>query len=150
MPPKKTKKTQSWTPQAIDVLTPAPLPRSEVFYGADYDATVAGGEEVKTRSIPIGSVKSCMGHAEGASGLVSLVKCLVMYENKKLLPNQKFVKTEHQPLLDGRFAVQTQLEPWCCGNACISNYGFGGTNAFAVRGQRPVKFQQTKPSNSRR
>lgn len=117
---------------------------SEVFYGPDYSG--ATGEEVKTRGIPIGSIKSCMGHAEGASGLVSLVKCLVMYENKQLLPNQNFIRTEHVPLLDGRFTVQTALEPWCCGNACISNYGFGGTNAFAVVGPGNVSYVSPTPA----
>ena len=28
-----------------------------------------------------------MGHAEGASGLMSVIKCVLMYEKKVLLPN---------------------------------------------------------------
>ena len=112
-----------------------------VSYGANFgEGENDGSEETKARGIPIGSVKSCMGHAEGASGLVSLVKCLVMYENKQLVPNQNFVETAHQPLLDGRFKVQTEIEPWSCGNACISNYGFGGTNAFAIIGPGNVSY----------
>ena len=64
---------------------------SEVFYGAHQPH----------RSIPIGSVKSNMGHAEGASGLMSVIKCVLMYEKKVLLPNNNFERTSHAPLLDG-------------------------------------------------
>eukprot|EP00750_Incisomonas_marina_P026842 INCI5956.2.p1 GENE.INCI5956.2~~INCI5956.2.p1 ORF type:complete len:443 (+),score=81.76 INCI5956.2:756-2084(+) len=101
----------------------------------------ADGDENKFRNIPIGSVKSCMGHAEGASGMASLVKCLLMMEHRCFLPNQHFVSTSHKALLDGRFSVVTDAKPWTPGNVCISNYGFGGTNAFAVLGPGNVRFQ---------
>ena len=102
--------------------------------GGEGDAASAAASGSAFRSIPIGSVKSAMGHAEGASGLMSIAKVLAMYEHKQLLPNQNFERTTHPPLLDGRFRVVTKLEPWKPGNVCISNYGFGGTNAFAVLG----------------
>jgi fatty acid synthase len=111
---------------------------SRLFYGDAATGPEAGDKSGGAsssspfRNIPIGSVKSAMGHAEGASGLMSVVKVLAMFEHKQLLPNQKFVETAHNPLLDGRFKVVTKLEPWKPGNVCISNYGFGGTNAFAV------------------
>jgi len=111
---------------------------SRLFYGDAATGLEAGDKSGGAsssspfRNIPIGSVKSAMGHAEGASGLMSVVKVLAMFEHKQLLPNQKFVETAHNPLLDGRFKVVTKLEQWKPGNVCISNYGFGGTNAFAV------------------
>jgi fatty acid synthase len=87
-----------------------------------------------TAPIPIGSVKSSMGHAEGASGLVSVVKCLLSFEKRRLFPNHNFERTEHAPLLDGTFSVVTESRAWVPANVCISNYGFGGTNAFVVLG----------------
>ena len=54
------------------------------------------------------------------------------FEKKKLLPNQNFENTEHEQLLNNSFKVVTETEDWTPGNVCISNYGFGGTNAFAV------------------
>lgn len=107
---------------------------TSLFYG---DAT----DPSKYRNIPIGSVKSCMGHAEGASGLASLVKCLLMMEHKQFLPNQHFESTSHEALLDGRFRVVTEAESWSPGNVCISNYGFGGTNAFAVIGPGNITYE---------
>jgi fatty acid synthase len=103
-------------------------------------ARVFYGPGTVPRQIPLGSVKSNMGHAEGASGLMSLIKCLVMYENQQLYPNANFVSTAHSQLLEGYFAVVQKTVAWTPSNVCISNYGFGGTNAFAILG--PV---QTPP-----
>ncbi len=71
------------------------------------------------RHIPIGSVKSVMGHAEGASGLMSLIKVLLMYEHKQLLPNQLFdynpsdpaSTNPHAAIKDGYFQV---ISIWNC------------------------------------
>jgi fatty acid synthase len=84
------------------------------------------------RHIPIGSIKSNLGHTEGASGLVSLVKILMMYEGKTLLPNLHYEKTEHHELKTGFFEVPTAPTPWTPKPACVSNYGFGGSNAFFI------------------
>jgi acyl transferase domain-containing protein/NADPH:quinone reductase-like Zn-dependent oxidoreductase/acyl carrier protein len=89
---------------------------------------------VPERTIPIGSVKSNMGHAEGASGLMSMIKCLTMYENRRLYPNANFVSSQHAQILDKKFSVVEEAVDWEPSNVCISNYGFGGTNAFAVLG----------------
>ena len=84
------------------------------------------------RAIPIGSVKSNLGHTEGASGLVSMVKVLMMYEQRTLLPNLHYKETAHTELAGGFFAVPTSPAPWEPAPACVSNYGFGGSNAFFI------------------
>jgi len=120
-----------------------------VLYGEKEAAASAEGEEEQSavaatspRQIPIGSVKSVMGHAEGASGLMSLIKCLLMYEHKQLLPNQLFnydptdpaSTNPHAAIKEGFFKVVEEVAPWEPRPACISNYGFGGTNAFTIIG----------------
>jgi acyl transferase domain-containing protein/NADPH:quinone reductase-like Zn-dependent oxidoreductase/NADP-dependent 3-hydroxy acid dehydrogenase YdfG len=95
-----------------------------LFYGDTNDSV--------PREIPIGSVKSNMGHAEGASGLMSVIKCIGMYEHRKLFPNANFVSTAHAQILSNKFKVVEEAVDWEPTNTCISNYGFGGTNAFAV------------------
>ena len=67
------------------------------YHEAHGTGTVAGdGEEINASSqvytypMVIGSVKSNMGHAKGASGLMGLIKILLMMEDKKLYPNWKF------------------------------------------------------------
>eukprot|EP01032_Pedospumella_encystans_P021064 gene21064-23907_t len=119
-----------------------------VLYRGSEEQAAAGDAEASEgvatvaapRHIPIGSVKSVMGHAEGASGLMSLIKVLLMYEHKQLLPNQLFdynpsdpaSTNPHAAIKDGYFQVVTETAAWEPAPACISNYGFGGTNAFAI------------------
>lgn len=90
----------------------------------------------------IGSVKSCMGHAEGASGLMSIIKCLIMYEKKKLFPNLNFESSSHFQINDGYFEVVDKYQDWNPGNICISNYGFGGTNSFIILGCGNLNFKE--------
>lgn len=97
-------------------------------------------------TLPIGSVKSNMGHAEGASGLMSIIKCLLMFEHQQLLPNINFKSTKHQLLLQKRFRVVEKIEKWEPGNICICNYGFGGTNALTVISPGNITFSKNGKS----
>jgi acyl transferase domain-containing protein len=42
------------------------------------------------RPLYVGSVKSNFGHSEAASGVVSVIKCITMLENRMILPNANF------------------------------------------------------------
>ena len=84
------------------------------------------------KCIHLGSIKSNMGHAEGASGLNSIIKCLMSYETGKLLPNIHYNATTHQPILDQRFKVVTEITDFNRGYSVVNNFGFGGTNAHVV------------------
>ena len=133
--------------------------------------------------------------------------CVRVQHTLQLLPNRNFEKTAHEPILDGRFRVVTNVEDWTPGNVrahepgrsrvapctpslksgfqivwlptphfasclkplftfcaiqnkkfcvvwfsvkvCISNYGFGGTNAFAVLGPCPQTNEATGLSSFR-
>lgn len=48
----------------------------------------------------IGSVKSNVGHLEGASGIVSVIKAAMMLEKRMLLPNANFEKANPNIPLD--------------------------------------------------
>lgn len=50
------------------------------------------GKVFGASGVYIGSVKPNVGHAEGASGLNSLIKCVLALENKIIPPNIKFEK----------------------------------------------------------
>eukprot|EP00957_Ditylum_brightwellii_P019451 1467518-Ditylum_brightwellii.AAC.1 len=80
----------------------------------------------------IGSVKSNMGHAEGASGLMGLIKILLMMEEECLYPNYGFRKSPHLPIKNGKFIVLKNVQKWEPTPCSISSFGFGGTNAFVV------------------
>jgi acyl transferase domain-containing protein len=48
----------------------------------------------------VGSIKTNIGHLEGASGLAGLVKVLMMLENELILPNSGFTKPNERIKLD--------------------------------------------------
>jgi len=86
------------------------------------------------RSILLGSIKSNMGHSEGASGLMGLIKLLIAYEKRVLPPNLHFSRTPHTPILEQRFKVVCEATPWHCGVSVLNNFGFGGSNAHVILG----------------
>uniref|UniRef100_A0A093XSQ6 Lovastatin nonaketide synthase n=1 Tax=Talaromyces marneffei PM1 TaxID=1077442 RepID=A0A093XSQ6_TALMA len=89
----------------------------------------------------IGSVKSNVGHLEGASGVVSLIKAAMMLDHDLLLPNADFKKANvNIPLTEWNMKVVTSTRPWPRGKKFISvsNYGFGGTNAHVVLEKAPL------------
>ncbi len=47
----------------------------------------AFGKELPQQSIPIGSVKSNVGHLEAAAGMVALAKVLLQLKHRQLVPS---------------------------------------------------------------
>ncbi|KAJ5833847.1 hypothetical protein N7474_002158 [Penicillium riverlandense] len=95
----------------------------------------------------IGSVKSNVGHLEGASGVISIIKAAMMLDNGLLLPNADYKKPNPNiPLKEYNMKVVTSTRPWPRGKkyVSVSNYGFGGTNAHVVLEKPPLN---PKPSN---
>ncbi|MDA8562159.1 polyketide synthase dehydratase domain-containing protein, partial [Gammaproteobacteria bacterium] len=100
--------------------------------------TKAFGENIKSQSCPIGSVKSNMGHLEGAAGIIGVTKILLQMKNKKLVPSlhsktlNSYIDFDQTP-----FYVQHKLEDWSSHSehprrAGISSFGAMGTNAHAI------------------
>ncbi|KAJ8131695.1 hypothetical protein O1611_g1925 [Lasiodiplodia mahajangana] len=84
----------------------------------------------------IGSVKPNLGHSEGASGLTSLLKCIMALENKTIPPNIKFRRPNPNiPFLEGGLRVPTDPVPWpedCDERASVNSFGVGGANAHVI------------------
>ncbi|MFE7740876.1 thioester reductase domain-containing protein [Nocardia sp. NPDC057455] len=86
-------------------------------------------------AIPVGSVKSNIGHASHAAGMASLFKVLLAMRAGQL-PASLHVASEN-PLLgldESPFFVNTELRAWndTPRRAAISSFGFSGTNAHLV------------------
>lgn len=82
----------------------------------------------------IGSVKSNMGHSEGASAISGVVKVLLSLNNQKIPPNLNFVKANPklQAIVDGRLKVVVETEPLLKPYACVCSFGVGGSNAHLL------------------
>ncbi|OKL60218.1 hypothetical protein UA08_04929 [Talaromyces atroroseus] len=100
-----------------------------------------GGGRSPKDPLYIGSVKSNVGHLEGASGIISLIKSAMILDYDLLLPNAEFKKANEKiPLNEWNMKVVTSTRPWPRGKKYISvsNYGFGGTNAHVVLEKAPL------------
>jgi acyl transferase domain-containing protein len=84
----------------------------------------------------IGSVKSNVGHSEGAAGLTALIKTVLSLENSTIPPNINFTHPNPKiPFEKGQLVVPTQPTPWPLGRyerASVNSFGIGGSNCHVV------------------
>lgn len=88
------------------------------------------------RPLRIGSIKTNIGHLEGASGIAGVIKTILMLENKTLLPNRNFQNPNPRiPFKEWKLKVNTVVEPWIVDGphrASVNSFGYGGSNAHAI------------------
>lgn len=110
--------------------------------GDPIEATAIGTVLGKPRSLPLpmGSVKSNIGHLEPASGVAGMMKALIALEQRSypatlhldaLSPHVDFDALNLQPATQAVPLGEGQLY---CG---VSSFGFGGTNAHVVLASAP-------------
>ncbi|MGK5440465.1 SDR family NAD(P)-dependent oxidoreductase, partial [Micromonospora sp. URMC 105] len=101
------------------------------------------GSARRAGPLPVGSVKTNVGHLEGAAGLVGLVKVLLAIGRRQLPPSINFDTPNPQiPLQQLNLGVQRELTPWPQPDqpllAGVSSFGMGGTNCHVVLAESPV------------
>ncbi|GJQ27960.1 MAG: type I polyketide synthase [Phycisphaerae bacterium] len=89
--------------------------------------------------VPIGSVKSNVGHLLTAAGAAGLIKVLLAMREGVLPPSANFTRASpNSPLADSPFRVLAAPEPWnrraepTPRRAAVSAFGFGGINAHVL------------------
>ncbi|KAI0517601.1 ketoacyl-synt-domain-containing protein [Xylaria bambusicola] len=95
----------------------------------------------------LGSVKSNIGHLEGASGIVAIIKSALMLERGFILPNYDFKHpNEKIPFKEWNMKVPVSQRPWPKNKKYVSvnNFGFGGTNAHVVLERVPFTHRGPK------
>ncbi|PLB44277.1 putative polyketide synthase [Aspergillus steynii IBT 23096] len=105
---------------------------------AEYDAirTVLGQSSKRSDALHLSSVKGSIGHTEFASGVVSLLKVLLMIHEGVIPPQASF--TVPNPALNARaedrVEIPTRVKQWQSDfrTALINNYGASGSNASMV------------------
>ncbi|KAL4993611.1 putative polyketide synthase [Aspergillus recurvatus] len=119
------------------------------FFEAHGTGTVAGdyseanaigqafsGSLTPESPLHIGAVKANIGHLEGASGLASLIKTILVLENGVIPPIAGLEELNSRIDADGLcLRFPKQAIPWPTKGlrrSCVNSFGFGGTNAAVV------------------
>ncbi|KAF1950142.1 fatty acid synthase S-acetyltransferase [Byssothecium circinans] len=112
-------------------------------------ARVFGG----TGGVYIGSVKPNLGHTEGASGLVSVLKVVLSLENLTIPPNIKMGTPNPKiPWKKGNLTVPLKPTPWPkdrLQRASVSSFGAGGANAHCIIDSAASFKAKTLPRRSK-
>ncbi|CAO2654476.1 Nn.00g112090.m01.CDS01 [Neocucurbitaria sp. VM-36] len=108
--------------------------------GDPIEASAIGEVFNKVRSVEdalyIGSVKSNIGHTEGASGLASVIKAILILERGVIPPNANFERLN--PAIEAmglNLKVPSVATPWPTSGlrrVSVNSFGASGTNAHAV------------------
>lgn len=121
---------------------------------------ISGLEKVfkqRDMSYPIGSVKSNIGHCEGAAGIASVTKVLLQIQYKTLVPSILSDKLNKNINWEApKFKVQQEVSAWDRPSiyennikkeyprtAGISSFGAGGSNAHLIISEPPEISKQS-------
>ena len=99
--------------------------------------SVLGENRSAEKPLYLGSVKSNIGHLEGASGIASVIKTTMMLEKGIILPNSGYLNGNPGiPSLGKSLVVPTHPLPWpetSIRRASVSNFGFGEARAQTIQ-----------------
>lgn len=107
---------------------------------------VYGRSRPQGRRLPIGSVKTNLGHLEPASGMAGLVKTILSLKNRAIPPSLHLVNPNPKIDFDGlNLDVVKEYRPFADSGgkplvAGVNSFGFGGANAH-------VLLQEYRPEN---
>ncbi|MDV3347375.1 amino acid adenylation domain-containing protein [Leptothoe sp. LEGE 181152] len=115
-------------------------------------ANVYGSQRPQDSPLMIGSVKTNIGHTEGAAGIAGLIKVILSLQQEKIPPHLHLkqpnprVDWEEMPV-----TVPTSVTPWVRGDkprlAGVSSFGVSGTNAHVIVAEAPAVPISDQTSN---
>ena len=90
----------------------------------------------------LGSVKTNVGHLEGAAGIAGLIKVVLALQNQAIPPHLHFKELNpHISLANTPFVIPVEGRAWPAGDqpryAGLSSFGWSGTNAHVVVEEAP-------------
>ena len=100
-----------------------------------------GAARANQKPLQIGSVNGLIGHTEGASGVIALIKIILMIQEGRIPPQASFnsINPAIKALPSDNMEITKTEIPWTNGlkAALINNYGAAGSNASMVIKQAP-------------
>jgi len=108
--------------------------------------SVMGQGRARANPLVIGSVKTNLGHLEGAAGIAGLIKVVLALNAGEIPPHLHFDRANPDLTLDRReIEVPIAVRTWQRGRrrrvAGVSSFGFGGTNAHVVIEEGPERTE---------
>lgn len=93
----------------------------------------------RNQTLYIGSSKGHVGHTEGSSGMVALIKVLTMLQSGCIPPQASHSRLSHLVQPSDTMEVPTSQQPWNPTRkvALINNYGASGSNVAMVVTESP-------------
>ena len=95
----------------------------------------------------VGSVKTNIGHLEGAAGIAGLIKVCLAFEQQALPPHLHWEQPSTHIDWNWPLRIPTAVVPWTTGPrvrcAGVSSFGFGGTNAHVIVQEAPPQPART-------
>ena len=104
----------------------------------------------KEKGCAIGSVKSNIGHTTAAAGIAGLEKILLCMKHRQLVPTLNVKDPNHKfDFKHSSFYINQDLIPWNTDKnqplrACLSSFGYSGTNSHVVVEEYSMEDQQRK------
>ncbi|KAK7992234.1 protein required for conidial pigmentation [Apiospora saccharicola] len=109
----------------------------------------------RTKQVSLGSVKGLVGHTEGASGAISLLKSLLMLHHNEIPAQPSFEKLSPgiPASPDDKLFIATNSVPWAANDGqarsvLINNYGASGSNASMVVTESPTAATALRSQHS--
>ncbi|KAF5548075.1 polyketide synthase [Fusarium phyllophilum] len=100
---------------------------------------VFGREAGRTTDLPVGSIKTNIGHLEAASGVASAIKAIMVLKKNQIPPQLNFVNPKPGLDLEKRgLKVPLEIMPLTPDGhvgprrVSVNSFGYGGTNAHAI------------------
>ncbi len=119
-----------------------------------------GDHDLGGRKIPVGSVKSNIGHAESAAGMAAVTKVLLQFRHGELVPSLHADRLNPNIDFDASpLRVQRELAAWparqdAAGRAlprtaAVSAFGAGGSNAHVLLEEYVPPADRPQPGHAR-
>lgn len=114
------------------------------------------GERPPDAPLPIGSVKSNLGHLETAAGIAGIVKAALVVSRGRIPPSIHFeTPSPHIDFAERKLRVPVAPEPFPSQGdkprlAGVNSFGFGGANAHVILSSAPPREVTKVPDGSDR
>jgi acyl transferase domain-containing protein len=156
---------QGQTEAIATALSLAEVKPADVGYFESHGTATVLGDTVELRALKnvfssgkrnaplmVGSVKSNIGHTSTASGVINIIKTVMMLKNKKFVPTINHSTPNSELLSEGcPLKVNTEYCDWKTDStriAGVSSIGMGGANAIAVLSEYTEEREKLKNDTS--